>query len=343
MSTYYLNDIELTDVISNNATISESRNLIGTDLVLLSAITISVFGEHYDPFSASSPFYGLDNALFKDMIFKIIDDDGTEIEGVINDITFDHKTNQVNIQVYPFLSKKMSNTFTYFEDGITPAKALREVLELNGLSSNIDYPSFYNAEYAQEDQNFYCNYTITTNDNVKIIDFANTIADLTGSDIYISSQNLISVIQYNRYLDPTPDFNISEDKIVNVSVNKQAGNVINKFQLQTIYGNYEDASGAGTESIEIFGENIKQLDFTNTQQISTNSLNAMIWAGENHVYRNRNPKWNIQLECVNQLDKPVDLKNFFSVTDINTDVVFETIGIVKEPANNIIRITGASV
>ena len=71
-------------------------------------------------------------------------------------------------------------------------------------------------------------------------------------------------------------------------------------------------------------------------------MTAMVWAGENYVYRNRDPKWYIDLTVWHEANDFMTILDTFSVTEL-TDEVFECIRVEKDPAQGTIKIQGASL
>jgi hypothetical protein len=341
-TTYKINNIDLYDVKDSSFQVKVERNLLSNDPVLIPDINLTLIGSQYNPDEPSGFFYGLGVDLFKDVIFTITDTDvNVDIDCTIKNINYDSKSNLCKVTLHPFISQKLENTIQYVQDNYTPAKGLKEILQLNGLNDNIDFTSFNNADYNQTAANMLCNFTITTDNNRKILDIINTISLITGSDIFIGMDNKIYFLQYNRYFNPVPYVDIGQNIIIDYVIRKNANDLINQFNLQTMYGGYLNESNVGKSSRDIFGEVTKDINFGNNQEIVTNSLSAMIWAGENWVYRNQYPKWIIELECVDNLSYPLTLMDFFTVSWLNNHN-YEIISIVKQLTQGKLIITGAS-
>jgi len=341
-NTYYLNDIQIYDVLESSTAIKAERSLLSTDTILIPDVNITLLGNQYDPFRPNSIFYGLEDTLFKDIIITIINEDiNSNIDCIIKDISYDVETNQCSLTLTPFISKKLENTFEYYNDDITPAQALLEILELNGLKDYIDYPSFWNAKYSQSQSYMLISITVTTDDKKKIIDIANEIGTLTCADIFIGTDSKIYYIQYNRYLNPYTPNDIQKNKILSMQIKKNNYDIINQFALSTIYGSYTNDSDLGLTSRNNYGEISQDLSFESTQAITSKYLNGMIWSGENWVYRNQKPKWVVELKCVNQLDYPLSLLDFFKLTFYN-DKVYEIIKVEQSESDKTISITGVS-
>jgi hypothetical protein len=341
-NTYYINDIQIYDVLESSSAIKAERSLLSNDVVLIPDINITLLGNHYDPYRPNSIFYGLENTLFKDIIFTIINEDiNSNIDCVIKDIEYDYEANQCKLTLSPFVSKKLDNVFEYYNDDITPAQALLEILELNGLKDNIDYPSFWNAKYAQEQVGLLVSITVKADAKKKIIDYLNETATITGADIFIGTDNKIYYLQFNRYLSPVSNNDIQLNKILSLTPKKNTLDIINNFKLSTIYGSFPNESDLGLTSRNNYGDISQELNFESTQSITSKNLSGMIWAGENWVYRNQNPKLTVELKCVNQLDYPLSLLDFFTLSFYNNKV-YEVIRIQQNESDKTIDITGVS-
>jgi hypothetical protein len=335
--TFIFNTIDITnDVVSSNYAIQSEKNITSYDNLIISEFQLVLHGAAYNPFASNSIFYEIDN-IFKSLTMEI-DILDINTTAVISNIEFDKTSLNCTLTLTPSINNKFNNSITYVAYNKAPAKVLKDILTLNGFEQNIDTISFENAEFQQENELLLCDFVF---DNIKIIDIANTIGELCCADVFIDIDSKIYFKQYNRDSNITSTYlNLTLSQVIDYNQSKNARDILNAYKITTPTIEYENDL-LGNESILNYGKFVKELNFDNNNGISSNN-SGIYWAGENYIFRNQNPKWVLECNCVNALNNPVNLRSYFQFTEINNNV-YEITKIEQDYTNKTIKITGSSL
>lgn len=328
---YYIDGVDVSDYISNEFEFSEEKSLSGQDLIYVYDFDLLINSEEqtFNPDYTYGIWYGRSP---RDSWIKITDDGITIYEGNVKDYNYNLSQKTMSLSVTSYLGTLLNQSVTYYENNLTPVEAFEDVLTINGLLNYISPENKYQSRILQDDNDVDCSYQFDIEANTNLLNLIQQLS-WSGADIY-TKENKIVYEQYNPNRPIEAGITILDEHLSSeVAIYSDSENRQNDFNIESTLFSYSGRdTTVGETSRSLYGS-LPGLDInlSSTENINCEIGSALLWAGENLIYRNQD----VKIYCEFQLEKDMlnynmELNQIFQFSSsLNIAGTWEVIGFKK--------------
>ena len=302
---YLLDNYDITKYVRHQYSFNEQRNIIGTDLLQISQLTLDLWNaeNEFTPYDPGSFWYG---RYENESRFELYDDVNLMFSGQVKKVLADPVSDIAKVTITSYINEIFNKTCLYYNADITPAQAFYEILTTYGLYDYIDMWSYYYSKSIQEAQGFLVDVYYGIDSTASISQVLQQLATMSGADCYFSNGK-ISFVVWNAFdTDLTFGMKIKPEHIVSKLEYWNDGDAIkNQYSyditLSSTTVNISD-SYYGEDSRLKWGErsyiNISLVDGSNISSVAASALTDI---GNLRIERAQEPQHYCKFSIDNQV------------------------------------------
>jgi hypothetical protein len=218
------------------------------------------------------------------------------------------------------LNLVLTKPLSYNNFNVTPARVLIDLLTQNGLTDYIGDSLTY-ADSVLTTNGILYTYNFQLTNKTTISDAINKLSKCACADIFLDTQNKIQMLVWDKSQTAfTPVVTFKKSYLASpLIIDDTIRDIINNYKIKVgaVEISDETATNKGSASRKQNGDlSLEYLDFSVTQQISTDSQQTAIWLGESYISR-----WGQPMVYI---DAEIDNTNFSGFLQLGMFVAFDS-------------------
>ena len=274
--------------------------------------------EKWGIYRAGSNFYGQN--IYENKITCKNINGVTTWEGQLQGVKRDYSKNSAILTAQAVFNLLLAKTIEYNNIGVTPAQVVIDLLENNGLSSYAGDSLSY-ADSLLKANGITFNYRFEPKNKTAHNDALNKLSKYACADIFIDTNNKLQMIVWDKSQTSfIPVVTITKrDLLSPLIIVDTIKDIINDYKIKIgsidltdeVLGNVGAASRKQYDNLSF-----EYIDFSPTQEISTNNQSVAQWLGESYISRWGQP--------TTYIDTEIDNTNFGGVLQLGQFVAFDS-------------------